>query len=139
MNDHICNVHDLVLSVGGSGDVGKPEKFFDGGKYGRDQVLRMVRHLLEDFIALEEFMWNQLTLFFLEASENVIHSVVDGFFCEIVDIREIRSLTVAAFFCMRDCLNIVTLRKRLTYLVCEILMFELAWVVLTSGMMSGPG
>ena len=98
MNDHIYNIHDLVLSVGGSGEVGKPEKFFDGRKYGRDQVLSMVRHLLEDFIALEEFMWNQLTVFFLEASENVIHSVVDGFFCEIVDIREIRSLTVAAFF-----------------------------------------
>ena len=92
VNDHLCNFHGLVLRVGGSGDVGELEEFFDGGKYSPDWALRMVCRLLDNVIAFKEFTWNQLTVIFLEVSKNVRHGVIDGIHCAIVDIHEIRLL-----------------------------------------------
>ena len=53
---HVGNVNGLVFCIGGSNGVGELKKFFDGRKYGRDRVSRMVRRLLENVLALEEFM-----------------------------------------------------------------------------------
>ena len=89
MNYHVCDIHGLVLSVGCYDDVRKLEKLFDGGKYGRNQVLRMLCHLLDDFLALEEFMMHQLTVFFLKVSYHVRHGVVDGVGCAVENIRKI--------------------------------------------------
>ena len=52
----------------------------------------LVRLLLDDVLALKEFMWHQLIVFFLEVSENFSHSVIYGFCCVISDIRKIRLL-----------------------------------------------
>ena len=83
-----------MLSVGCSGDIGELEKFFDGGKYGRNWVLKMVCCLLDYVLAFEEFMGHQLTIFFLEVSEHVCHGVLNGVCRAILDIREI---------CLLDC------------------------------------
>ena len=62
MNDHVCDFQGLVFFAGGSGDVGKLEKFFDGGEYGRYWVSRMVGCLLDNSLALEKLVGHQLTV-----------------------------------------------------------------------------
>ena len=89
VNDHLGDSHGLVLRVGGSGDVRELEKFFEGGKYGREWVSRVVCCLLDYVLALKEFMWYQLTVVFLEVSDNASHIVVGVMFCGIEDILEI--------------------------------------------------
>ena len=49
----------------------------------------MVCCLLDNVLALKEFVRHQLTVVFLEVSEHARHNVVDGVFCEIADTREI--------------------------------------------------
>ena len=139
MNDHLGNVHVLMLHVGGYCDLRKIKKLFYGGKYGRNWVSRMVRHFLDNVLALEEFMWNQLTLVFLEASENVSHGVIDGFRCRIVDTRKICLLDCGNDLLHKDLLYSYHFEKRCTSLVCVILMFEFMQVSVTSSTMSGPG
>ena len=62
------------------------EKLFDKRKYGHDWVLRMVCRLLENVLALEEFVRHQPAIILLEASEHVSHDVFDGFRCAVLDI-----------------------------------------------------
>ena len=57
-----------MLIVGCSDDVGKLEKFFDGGKYGNDQVSRVLCHILGNFFVIKEFVSHQLTIVFLQVS-----------------------------------------------------------------------
>ena len=95
MNDHVCNARGLVLHVGHSNDIKELKKFFGGIKYICDWFLRMVRRLIDDVLALDKFMRHQLTIVLLEVSENVSHSVVDGFCRVIVYIREISLLDYA--------------------------------------------
>ena len=52
-NPNLPDVHGLDLSVGCSVDIGILDKFFDGGKYGRDWVSRMVCHILNDAFAIK--------------------------------------------------------------------------------------
>ena len=75
--------------LGGYGSVGEFKKFFEGRKYGCNRVLRMVCHLLDNVLALKDFMWHQLTVVFLEMSENVSHGVSDGVCCAVLDTRKI--------------------------------------------------
>ena len=49
----------------------------------------MVHHLIEYALVLKDFMWHQLTVVVLEASENIIHGVIDGISYAIEDICEI--------------------------------------------------
>ena len=65
MYDHVGHIDGLVLRVRGSVDVGKLDEFFDGGKDGRDQLSRMVSHLLDYAFALEEFVTHQIPTVFL--------------------------------------------------------------------------
>ena len=58
MNDKVGTFQGFVLHVGGSGNVRKLEKFFDGGKYGCHRVSRMMHRLLDYVLALEEFIWH---------------------------------------------------------------------------------
>ena len=92
VNNHIRDVHSLELGIQRSGDVRDPEKFFCGGEYSRDQVLRMVCRIIEDILALHKFVGHQLTVVFLEVSEHVCYGVVDGVCCAISGIRKIRLL-----------------------------------------------
>ena len=89
MNDDVGDVHGLVLCVGVSVDVDELKNFFDGGKYGRNWVSRMICGLLEDFLVLEYFLRYKLIIVFLEVSEHVSHGGIDGFCCAIVDICKI--------------------------------------------------
>ena len=68
VNDHVVNVHGLMLGVGGSDDVVKPKKFFNGRKCDRNRALRMVCCLFNYVLALKEFMWHQLTVVFFEVN-----------------------------------------------------------------------
>ena len=92
VNDHIRYIHVLVLSVGCFSDAIELEKFFCGKKYGHDWVPKIVYHLLEDVLALEEFTRHQLTVVFFGVSDHVSHSVVDGVDCVVMDIRDIHLL-----------------------------------------------
>ena len=89
LNDCLGNVNGSVLRIGGYGDFNNIKKFFDSVKYGRDRVSRMVRRLLDNILALKEFMWYQLPIYVFEVSENV-RNIVVGIFCrDISDIHEI--------------------------------------------------
>ena len=92
MNNHIRDIHGLELEIQHSDDVSEPKKFFDGRKYSCDPVLRMVCCILNYVLALERCVRNQLTVVVLEASRYVCHCVVDGVYCTIAGIREIRLL-----------------------------------------------
>ena len=77
VNNHTCNIHDLVLRVQSSGDVGELKKFFDSREYGHDRFPRILDHLLDDVFALKELVGNKLTVVVLEVSQHVRHGVVD--------------------------------------------------------------
>ena len=62
MDNYIQVIHGLELCIQCSGDVGKLEKFFDGGEYGRYWVSRMVGCLLDNSLALEKLVGHQLTV-----------------------------------------------------------------------------
>ena len=53
VNDNVGNANGLVLCIGGSNGVGELKKFFDGRKYGRDRVSRMVRRLLDNVLGIK--------------------------------------------------------------------------------------
>ena len=89
VNDHIGNVYRLVLRLRGSGGVGKLEEFFGDGKDGRDWFLRMVIRLLEDVLAIGEFLWYQLPVVFVYFREDINQGVIDGIRCLIAGIRGI--------------------------------------------------
>ena len=65
MNDHLGGFDLLVLCVQGSGDVRKLVELLDGRKDGRDHFLRMISCLLENLLALDEFVWHQFSIVFL--------------------------------------------------------------------------
>ena len=88
------------MRLGRSRNVGKLKKFIDGGKYGCDWFLKMVRCLLDDVFALKKFMWHELTVFLLVVSEKFIHGVIDVVCCAISDICKISLLD-----CGEDLLN----------------------------------
>ena len=109
-----------MLRVGGSGEVGELEKFFDGGKYGRDWVSKMVHNLLDDVLELKEFMWHQLTVVLLALSENVRHGIVDGVCHAILDIREIIFLDCGDDMLHKALLNSYNFAKKTHFLgVCN--------------------
>ena len=56
MDDDIGNVYDLMLVVGGAGDVGELEELFNDGKYGHDGFAKMKFFILYHVLALEDFM-----------------------------------------------------------------------------------
>ena len=60
MNDHVGNIDGLVLCVKGLCDVGEIKKFFNSGKDGCDWFLGMVSLLLDDVLALKDFVRHQL-------------------------------------------------------------------------------
>ena len=138
VNDYAGNVHGLVLLVGGSGDVIKLEKFFDGKKDGCDWVSRVLCRLLDNVLTLKEFMWHQLTVVLLEVSDNVRHGVLDGISHAVADIREICLLDCGNDLLHKSLLDYRHFAKKNTFLVSTILMLEFMWVVVPSRVMSGP-
>ena len=101
MNYHVFGIHGLVLSVGCVGDVGELDNLFNIRKYGRDQVSRMVRCLIDNVLALKEFVRHKLTVVLLEVSEHILHGVIDGVHRAIVDIRNICLPDCGNYFCAR--------------------------------------
>ena len=53
MNNHASDVDVLVLDVLSSGGIGELKGFFDGRKDGRDQFVRMITRLLDDFLVFK--------------------------------------------------------------------------------------
>ena len=105
-----------MLRVRGSGDVGKIDMFFDGGKDSTDWFSRMVQCLLDNFLALEEFMWHQLTLVVFEVSDTVRHSVIDGIFLQLPISARYYSSTLATIRWTKDCSTLVNLQKKKQFL-----------------------
>ena len=52
MDDEIGNVDGLILGVGGSGDDGKIDDFFNYGKDGRGWFTQIISFLLDHVLAL---------------------------------------------------------------------------------------
>ena len=105
-----------MLSVGCSGDVGELENFFDGRKYSHNQVLSMVCCLLDNVLALKEFVRHQLTVVFLEVIEKVPHGVVDGVVRGVEDIREICLLDYGNNLFRKGLLNSHQFAKKMYFL-----------------------
>ena len=53
VNYHVGNVDGLVLRVQCSDYVCELKKFFDGVKYGRNWLLKIVSCIIDNFLALE--------------------------------------------------------------------------------------
>ena len=92
MNNHTRDVNGLDLGILCSSDVRELNNFFEVRNYGQNWVSGMVCCLLDDFLVLEKLVGNQMTVFFLEASEHVCHGVIDGVCCVTADILKIRFL-----------------------------------------------
>ena len=76
-NNYISNIHGLKLCVQSLGDVSKLEEFLDGGEYGRDRILKMVCHILDNVFAFKKLVGDQLTVVVLEVSQPVLHGIID--------------------------------------------------------------
>ena len=81
---------DLVIKR--YSDARKLKKLFDDGEYSRNRVSRVVCCLLDNVLAIENFVGHQLTVFLFEVSEHVCHGVIDGVFRVISDIHKILCL-----------------------------------------------
>ena len=92
VKNDVSYVHSLVLGVRRSGDVGKIEKFFNGGEYGRYRVSRIVYCLLENVFALEELVGHQLNVVVLKVIQHFRNGVVDRIGRAVADIRKVRFL-----------------------------------------------